>query len=132
MVLDDEGYRNKGGYKREAEYNLGRGHPPLSQGSDAGISCTCTQAACNTHKGSRHTLREVHSRLYDKQNSNKGQDYKKVLFPVCLLFQYQRRKNEGKEGCKLIENGGVGYHQMIQGIEVCKNAHGAEEGPKDK
>ena len=129
-IENQEGQQHHAGECREEEHDKWSGNSLLSQRADIGIRKTSTKT---THKPDE-SRNEIHiSCGFDnEQNTDEGGDDGQCLEAVGFFFQQENGKDNRKEGRHFIEHGCVCQHQMVYGIEVAQNTHGACQCPPEQ
>ncbi len=129
-IENQEGQQHHAGECREEEHDKWSGNALLSQRADIGIRKTCAKTA---HKPDE-SRNEIHIAcgFDNEQNTNEGGDDGQCLEAVRLFFQKEDGKDNRKEGRHLIEHGCVCQNQMVYGIEVAQNTHGACQCPPEQ
>ena len=129
-IENQEGQQHHAGECREEEHDKWSGNALLSQRADIGIRKTCAKTA---HKPDE-SRNEIHIAcgFDNEQNTNEGGDDGQCLEAVRLFFQQEDGKDNRKEGRHFIEHGCVCQNQMVYGIEVAQNTHGACQCPPEQ
>ena len=129
-IENQEGQQHHAGECREEEHDKWSGNALLSQRADIGIRKTCAKTTHKPDEGRN----EIHiSCGFDnEQNTNEGGDDGQCLEAVRLFFQQEDGKDNRKEGRHFIEHGCVCQNQMVYGIEVAQNTHGACQCPPEQ
>lgn len=124
-IENQEGQQHHAGECREEEHDKWSCNSLLSQRADIGIRKTSAKTAHKPDEGRD----EIHIAcgFDNEQNTNEGGDDGQCLEAVRLFFQQEDGKDNRKEGRHLIEHGCICQYQMVYGVEITKNADGAEE-----
>ena len=129
-IENQEGQQHHAGECREEEHDKWSGNSLLSQRADIGIRKTCAKTAHKPDE-SRNKI-HIACGFDNEQNTNEGGDDGQCLEAVRLFFQQEDGKDNRKEGRHFIEHGCVCQHQMVYGVEVAQNTHGACQCPPEQ
>lgn len=123
------GQGGKAGEGGKGENDKRPRHAALAEHTHHGVSHPRPETAQQAHRSWQE--REVRpAGLDDQQRPRKGRQHRAHLERSQALAQHQDPQQNGEEGGELVQHGGVGQKEMVDGVKIAQHAHGAESGPQ--
>ena len=121
IACDQEGEGHNGGEHRKEEY---RHHAALTlDGEDAHAGVGKSRARAAAHARKRGQDGHVKAGIDNANRARKGNEHKYEFRDLWLFAQQEHGKEDGKEGGKLVEDGGVrDAADIVDGIKIQDDA----------